>query len=196
MQDKLAGGFPVKEYTISDELLTKGFRTGGGPCHCSSTCCEGGVSVDLHERDRILAHHALIRKQMDASQPADARLWFRSEVTDDPDFPSGKCVETSVLNDKCSFLRDDGRCSIQVASVEAGMHRWELKPLFCILFPIEISRGVVGFDAMLQNEMSCCSIGKEFAVPLFEGVKDELVHLLGDDGYREIEGRFRAGGGV
>src|SRR5664280_1970534 len=41
----------IDSYTMSGELFGKGFPRGGGPCSCSSVCCEGGVYVDLHERE-------------------------------------------------------------------------------------------------------------------------------------------------
>jgi hypothetical protein len=67
-----------------------------------------------------------------------------------------------------------------------------LKPLFCILFPIEITEKVVSFDDMLQDEQSCCSVTAPFDTPLFEGCKEELVHLVGEDGYRAMEDHYSA----
>jgi hypothetical protein len=182
----------VKGFTLSPELFSRGYMEGMSPCTCSSTCCGGGVYVDLTERERILGQRERIKKYMDETQSTDEANWFDHDVEDDPDFPSGKCVGTQVINDKCAFLDRQGRCSIQVAATAEGLHRWAWKPLYCILFPIEISDRVISFDDMLQDQQPCCSVRNEFDVPLFEACRDELVHLLGEDGFSEIRNQYRA----
>ena len=181
----------VKQYTILPDLLKKGVQAGGGPCRCTAVCCEGGVYADVAERDRILASKEIIKKYMDETQTTDESRWFEGREFDDADFPSGRCIGTSEINGKCAFLNNRGWCSLQVAASEEGMHKWTLKPLFCILYPIEVSSGMVSFDDMLQNEETCCTISDEFATPLFEACKEELIHLFGEDGYRELESHHR-----
>jgi hypothetical protein len=183
-------GLRVKGYLMSSQLFSRGFATGHGPCACSSVCCEGGVYADVLERDTILAHKDVVRKYMDESQPLDEAGWFDAESHEDPDFRSGHCIGTEVYNNKCVFLDKLGRCSLQAAAAGEGKHRWAIKPLYCILFPIEISSGVVSFDDLLQGEENCCSTSAEFEVPLFRGCKDELVHLVGEDGYRQMEEHY------
>ena len=180
----------IGQYTMSGELFTKGFRKDAGPCSCSSACCEGGVFVDLHERDVIMAHRDLIARHMDQTQTTDPSRWFETEVVDHTDFPSGECVGTEVINDKCAFLDGAGRCSLQKAAVAEGMHKWSIKPLFCILYPIEISDGIVSFDEMLQEEETCCTIETSFDVPLFEACREELVHIVGNEGYALMEKHY------
>jgi hypothetical protein len=176
----------VRDYAISEELFSRGYERDGGPCRCTSLCCHHGVFADVRERDRVLQHRALVRKYMDATQDPDENKWFEGEEHDDSDFPSGRCVGTAVVNGKCAFLDGAGRCTLQRAATEEGMDRWTLKPLFCVLYPIEISDGVVGFDPMLQDEAPCCSVSPSFEIPLFEACRDELTHLLGQDGFRVL----------
>ncbi len=180
----------VKGFTIAPELFRKGFPEGGGPCSCVSRCCQGGVYVDLQERERILEAKEQIKGQMDWSQTKDDSRWFESEEMAHTDFPSGKCVGTQEINEKCAFLDSKGRCSVQLASVAAGNHKWALKPLYCILFPIEITDKVIGFDDLLQEESTCCSITGDFETPLFRACKEELVHILGPEGYALVEERY------
>ena len=182
----------VRQYTMSGELFTLGYPSGGGPCSCSSACCEGGVSVDLHEKEAIMAHHALIADAMDDTQVRNASAWFEAGESDDPDFPSGACVDTKVINGKCAFLDGNGRCVLQSAAMKAGMHQWAFKPLYCVLYPIEISGGVVSFDEMLQDEQTCCTVASEFDVPLYRACREELVHLVGEEGYEEMQNHFSA----
>lgn len=180
----------VKGLTFSPELFRKGFAEGHGPCRCSSTCCMSGVFLDLGDRDRILAHAPEIARQMDETQDRTPAHWFDGEERADSDFPSGRCVGTSVINEKCAFLDHFGRCSIQVAAVASGLDRWAWKPHYCILFPIEVSDGVVGFDDMLQEDESCCTVSRSFDVPLFRACREEIVHLIGEDGFEELERQY------
>jgi len=180
----------VNQFTVSDELFTKGYALGQGPCNCTAWCCEGGVYIDLKERDRILEHREMIKKYMDESQSRDHREWFEQEEREDEDFPSGRCQGTEEINKKCAFLDKNGHCSIQLAATEEGMGRWALKPLYCILFPIEVSDHVIAFDEMLQDDQACCTIQEDFDVPLFRACREELTHLLGEDGYRLMEEHY------
>jgi len=180
----------IKQFTIGSGLFTTGYPEGGGPCSCSSTCCEGGVWADVRDRDRILAHKDIIKKYMDGTQTTDDRRWFDAEERIDADFVSGRCIGTAEINNKCAFLDNAGRCSLQVAATAEGMHKWALKPLYCILYPIEVSNNVVGFDTMLQSEQLCCTVDTVFRIPVFEACREELVHLLGEDGFRMMREHY------
>ncbi|MEO8167649.1 MAG: DUF3109 family protein [bacterium] len=180
----------VGKYSIAKEFFEQGFSSGNGPCNCSSNCCKGGVWTDVGEYELVMSKKELIKSQMDETQSPDDTKWFGSQAVDDRDFPSGKAMGTEVVNDKCAFLDKLGRCSIQLAAVADGKHRWAWKPLYCILFPVEVSDNVVGFDTMLQGTEMCCSASQVFETPLFEACKDELTHLLGDAGYSEIESHY------
>lgn len=180
----------VKQYRINNEFFEKGFKNGQSPCSCTSHCCRGGVWVDVQEYEAIIEQRELIRNEMDETQNPDPESWFEPGVFDDADFPSGKCVGTSVINNKCAFLDKSGRCAIQLAAVTAGKHRWAWKPLYCILYPVEVSDGVIGFDTMLQGEQPCCSASAEYDTPLFAACRDELTHLLGEDGYALLERHY------
>ena len=183
-------GITIKGFTFAPELFQRGFASGGGPCRCASTCCMSGVFLDVGERDRILDHSKEIARQMDETQDQNPDEWFDSEERSDRDFPSGRCVGTAVINDKCAFLNSAGHCSIQVAAVAEGLDRWEWKPHYCILFPIEVSNGVVSFDDMLQEDETCCTVSPQFDVPVFRACRDEIIHLVGADGYQELEQHY------
>ena len=180
----------IPPYTFSSELFEKGFSPENGPCTCTSMCCEGGVYADIREKDKILSHQEIITRYMDETQSKDVTQWFEEKESDDADFPSGRCIGTREINDKCAFLDKFGRCSLQRAATEEGMHKWALKPFFCILYPIEISNNVVSFDDMLQDDQSCCSVSDDFQIPLFEACREELMHLLGEEGFRTMKEYF------
>jgi hypothetical protein len=180
----------VKQYRISNEYFEKGYAAGDGPCNCATRCCHGGVWADVQEHATIMAKKELIKQQMDETQTTDDTHWFEPAPVDDADFPSGKAIGTEVFNDKCVFLDKLGRCAIQLAAVADGKHKWEWKPIYCILFPVEISDNLIGFDPMMQDEQSCCSISDKFETPLYLACKDELTHLLGEDGFRSMDEHY------
>ena len=182
----------IGEYTISKELFTKGMVEGKGPFCCTATCCLAGVYADVAERDKVMSHVDVIRRYMDETQPHDPAQWFETRESDDPDFPSGRCVGTREVNDKCAFLDKKGHCSLQVAAVGEGLHRWHFKPLYCVLYPIEITEKIVRFDDLLQDDEQCCSVSEHFQVPLFQACKDELTYLLGEDGFQTMQEHYRA----
>ncbi len=133
----------------------------------------------------------MIRRHMDETQGHDHRDWFEASEHDDPDFLSGRCVGTSVVNGKCAFLDGKGRCSIQVATTAEGLGRWALKPLYCILYPLEVSNAVVDYDPMLHGEHSCCTAGAPFDVPLFEACRAELEHLFAREGMQAMQDHYQ-----
>jgi hypothetical protein len=180
----------IQGFRIAAELFTTGYRGGAGPCQCNAQCCARGAYVDVAERDRILAHAALIAPHLDETQTRDAERWFEAEEKLDADFPSGRCAGTAMVNGKCALLDRSGYCSAQVAANAAGMHKWALKPLYCALFPIEVIGGVIRFDARLQNERACCSVQPAFDVPLFEACREELVRLVGEDGFAQMRAHY------
>jgi hypothetical protein len=182
----------IQGYQVSAELFSTGYAAGSGPCNCSSNCCARGAYVDLAERDRILAHAELIKPHLDDTQNRDAAHWFEAETKPDKDYASGTCIGTAVIADKCALLDGQGRCSIQVAMVAAGKDRWTLKPLYCVLFPLEVVDHVIRFDATFQNQRACCSVQSTFQVPLFQACREELVHLLGEDGFALLQDHYAA----
>jgi Protein of unknown function (DUF3109) len=176
----------IKGLQIAAELLETGYPRDAGPHTCGSKCCARGAYVDIAERDRVLAHAELILPHLDATQSQNPQDWFETEILEDADYPSGRCVGTAVINDKCALLDARGYCSLQVTANESGMHKWALKPLYCLLFPIEVQAGVVKFDGRYNGVHACCTAQAPFEVPAFEACRDELVQLLGQDGFAEL----------
>jgi hypothetical protein len=184
----------VKHYQIAPELFTLGYSQGCGPSACTSTCCRRGAYVDVRERERVLAHADLIRPHMDQTQTRDPTQWFEREEKLDADYPSGSCVGTAEVNGKCAFLNERGWCSLQVAATAAGMHKWALKPSYCVLYPIEILDNVVKLDFRLENQQACCSASAAFESPAFEACRDELVYLIGEDGFALLQQHYLIAG--
>ncbi|MHB1049649.1 MAG: DUF3109 family protein [Bacteroidota bacterium] len=176
----------IGKYTIDPILFEKGFARGCGPYKCETTCCSSGVFVDPVERDVILQHKEEVKQQMDETQVKNESVWFEDRYEEDLDFPSGYSVGTEVHNDKCTFLRKDGRCSVQLVSAEKYNDPWKIKPFFCVAFPVCVEDGVLTFDDYQQGDATCCSVVGDTDTMLIDSCKPELEYVLGKDGYQEL----------
>lgn len=163
---------------------------------CQSWCCTGGVWVDLGEKEKILTHAEMIKPHLPADR-RDESQWFDGQFDDDPDYPSGRGEGTQVVQDAahpagqtCVFLRPEDRyCALQVASIANGQHPWSLKPYYCALHPITITRNCVQLDDdnEIYIEGGHCQRANSIAVPLYVTFEGELRLALGDDGYDELK---------
>ena len=176
----------IGKYTIDPVLFEKGFSRGCGPYQCQTTCCSSGVYLDPNDRDVILQHKEEIKLKMDETQTTNDSVWFDNIRVDDQDFPSGYAIGTEVHNDKCVFLGQDGRCSVQLVSAEKYNDPWKIKPFYCIAFPIVLDTGVLTFDDYQQDKAQCCSIVSDTDSTLVDSCKAELEFVLGKDGYQEL----------
>lgn len=155
-------------------------------CRCNGECCEYGVYTDFKEYEKILSIKDEILPLQDASQTCDVAKWFEAPV-DDADFESGKAVGTELFNDKCVFLNAQGHCSIQKLSMQKGEYKWKNKPVYCVLFPVTVYEGILSVDTEHIDRLKYCNKHREEETTIFEYCREELVYLLGEDGYAELE---------
>ena len=155
--------------------------------NCNASCCQGGVMLDLRERDNILHHADLIRRHMESSQVQDPEKWFDNEEEVDPDYPSGVGMGTEVTDRGCVFLKRDGRCVLQTAAEEEGMPKHALKPFFCFAFPVTIESGVLTIDDPdFTNRPECCSMVPGGATSVLEVCAEEFEFVLGEEGMKSL----------
>lgn len=178
----------IGKFKIDPILFEKGFAKGCGPFQCHTTCCSSGVFIDPAEKEAILQHKEEVKMKMDETQTQDETAWFENSIEEDSDFPSGYAVGTEVFNNKCVFLRKDGKCSVQLVSAEKYNDPWKIKPYFCVAFPISVDNSVVTFDDYQQGNAPCCSIVADTNIPLIESCKAELEYVLGKEGYQQLIG--------
>jgi hypothetical protein len=152
---------------------------------CDAGCCRDGVYVDLEHRDVILAHADVIQRHMSRDQERDPDRWFEREVTDDPDFPSGKAVGTEVRSG-CVFLNNQRRCVLHLAD-DVEHLPVTLKPFFCRLFPVTVCEGRLMLDEPVAGERpACCSVTSGGDQTVFDLCPAELETALGKDGVEEL----------
>jgi hypothetical protein len=177
---------------VNGSIFTTRYAPGSSPSHCVGTCCISGVKVDVAQRDQILAHADLIRRAMGPEQDPDAGNWFEDSEVPDPDFPSGRCVGTSVRPDGCVFLDSARRCVLQTVTIAAARPGFDLKPFFCSAFPITITSGALWIDEMcLDAPDGCCRPTPGGALDVLDVCPVELRHTLGDEGVEELRRALR-----
>lgn len=155
-------------------------------CKCSGECCHYGVYTDLKEHDKIIELKDKILSFFDETQCKDLSKWFEPEEEDE-DFESGVAVGTEVINGKCTFLDNDGFCTLQKLANKENVHKWKYKPLYCILFPLTIYEGALTIDDEHIERLKTCNANPATEQSIFDACKEELVYFLGEENYKELE---------
>ena len=178
--DKIINGLQ-----IDPVIFTQPFVKSCDVCICSGECCYYGVYTDKSEHELIMSVKDKIISHLDDSQTKDPNAWFEGPEADS-DFPSGVAVGTEVYNGKCVFLDKQGFCTLQKMAMIEGEYKWKYKPLYCILFPLVISEGVLTFDDEHLARMHYCNKPQNQISTIFDCTKNELKHVLGDQGFDEL----------
>jgi Fe-S-cluster containining protein len=171
------------ELRVSDQVLTSRFTRSCSTASCSARCCREGVLVDVVHRDRIIAEAALIVQHMEPAQEHDPTRWFEPNDEPDLDFPSGRAVNTNIVNGSCVFLDSRRLCVLHSAeSASPG-----LKPFFCRAYPVAIDHGCVTLDSdWCPEDTQCCEPVEGGEMTTLEVYEPELVHMLGEAGLEEL----------
>lgn len=88
----------------------------------------------------------------------------------------------------CIFLNENFHCAIQAASIASGESPWELKPLYCSLFPLVFEKGILTLDEDSLRwplKLGCC-VEAPTPAPLYALLRVELEFILGGEGYAEL----------
>ncbi|MGK9368965.1 DUF3109 family protein [Melioribacter sp. Ez-97] len=175
----------IKGLYIDPLIFTHKFVKGCDACICTGECCYYGVYTDKYEADKILAMKDKVIAAMDDSQIKDPDKWFEPPEKDE-DFESGIAVGTQVYNGKCVFLDKIGYCTLQKMAMKEGIYKWEYKPFYCIIFPLVVYEGALTIDDDHLNRLHYCNKPENQPSTVFETCKDEIIHILGEDGYKEL----------
>jgi Fe-S-cluster containining protein len=169
---------------VGEEVFAARFAADADSSRCSAHCCRAGVLIDITHRDRILAEAALVREFMEPAQEQDSSKWFYAEDEEDVDFPSGRAINTALVNDTCVFLDSQKRCVLQRAEERSP----GLKPFYCRAFPIVIVEGRLTLNCdHCPDDTQCCGLVEPGERTTLDVFRFELTHVLGEEGVRELE---------
>lgn len=182
--------FNIEDIGIDPVIFKQGFVPGCNLTICKGQCCDLGVYVDVRFTKKILEYENEIILSMTEYQPKDKNRWFEKEIIEDDDFPSGQAVGTEVYvsntgRSQCVFKDKNNFCSLQVTAVKLGMHKWDLKPVYSILYPLVINRGILTYDDSHSQNLDYCGIHRKenFTQTVFEAMTEEIKFVFGNDGY-------------
>ena len=156
-------------------------------CDCKGECCHYGVYTDLKEHDTILKIKDKLLQLFDDTQNKELDKWFEPPEEDE-DFDSGVAVGTEVINGKCTFLDKDGLCTLQRLADLEGVHKWNYKPMYCILFPLTIYEGALTIDdEHIERLKSCNSNPAGTETSIYDACREELIHFMGEQNINELD---------
>ena len=159
-------------HSVDSEIFTLRYFMKCMQCtYCHDSCCQYGCDVNFEERERLLA----VRAELEAFLGVPASEWFKPEVFEDPDYPSGRFVRANVQQGACVFLNRGGRgCGIHAFALKTGRDYHALKPMVCWLFPVTWDKGVMRPNSDVKDDLACATTGPT----LYAGARDELrVHF-------------------
>ena len=183
----------INDLKIDPLIFTQGFVPRCDIDLCSGQCCDWGVLMDLPYREEILKFENEIISEMDEQQVKDSSKWFDNIISDDHDFPSKKSIGTDVYNtsdgrNQCIFKTLNNYCTLQNTAVNLKLHKWAIKPLYCILYPITIVDNILTYDTDHSENLDYCGMNcsKNFTTTVIEAMQEELKHLLGESGFNTL----------
>lgn len=153
-------------------------------CDCKGECCHYGVYTDLKEYQKIMSLKDEIIPLMDYTQSKKTDDWFE-EPQDDEDFESGTAVGTEIINGKCTFLDKDGLCVLQRLANEHNVHKWQYKPIYCVLFPLTVYENTLTIDDEHIDRLETCN-KMNIQTTIFEHCQEELKYFFGEGGFKEL----------
>ncbi len=147
---------------------------------CHDSCCQYGCDVNMGERERIMA----IKDQLQPFISYPAEEWFKPEVFEDPEYPTGKFVRSNVKEGACVFLNRKNRgCGIHTFALEAGRDYHDIKPMVCWLFPVCWDKGVLRPSSDIRDDLQCKGDGPT----VYEMVRGEIEHVFGSALVAELD---------
>lgn len=150
---------------------------------CNDSCCQYGCDVNLGERETILA----LKAELAPFVRAPPEQWFKPDVFDDPEYPTGQFVRSSVVLGGCVFVSQDGRgCAIHRFALQAGRDYHDVKPMVCWLFPVCWDKAVLRPSSDVRDDLVCKGRG----LTLYEAAREELLHVFGEPLIAQLD-RYR-----
>jgi hypothetical protein len=175
------GGGPVLREVELRIFKLRYFQVCMACTYCHDVCCSWGVDVDLDNVARLKALPEDFKARVGVPESA----WFTQEVTQDPEFPGGAHVRTTIVDGACVFRNRQGRgCLIHAYALEQGQDYHDTKPLVSTLFPVTFEHGVLAAaNELVDGSLRCFNDGPT----LYEGSRDELLYYFGAELVAELD---------
>ncbi len=142
---------------------------------CNDQCCSYGVDIDRDNMERLRG----LGPAFEAFAGVLQAGWFKPEIVEDREFPSGAHGRTSAVDGKCVFADRKGRgCRIHAYCLEKGLDYHVYKPMVSILFPLTFEHGVlVPSPEAVDGSLVCAGDGPS----VYDGMRGEVAYFFGKD---------------
>lgn len=182
---------------IDPLIFRQGFVRGCDMSICSGQCCNWGVYMDRDFQPVIMAYENQIKEVLDEHQVRDSSKWFEKELEEDSDFPSGYAIGTELYVSssgitQCVFKDKNHYCSLQVMAMKNNMHKWAVKPKYCIMYPLTIIDNVLTLDNDHSAKLDYCGVQhtENFTQTVFEAMTEEIKFIMGEDGFNFLNEHY------
>jgi Fe-S-cluster containining protein len=174
----------TKAFRVSEELFTTPFDWNCMEKSCAA-CCHNGVWVELATVVKILKVKALD----DYAVRVPRKKWFDRYVIYD-DFQQGLFLPTRKVNGCCSFFNNDPNlfgCSIQRYSDWKGLDIHTLKPMMCLLFPIDCTNGLLSAKLKIPGITVFPCSDARMGSTVYRVLRGELQYYFGSALVQELD---------
>jgi len=147
---------------------------------CEAVCCYDGVSLTFEEVVQIKLF-VEENKEYFSFLPEvylDGNRTVTKEQEYNDDFPEG------LTRTRCIFGLENGACSLQLRSIELGIHQWKYKPEPCWLFPLRAEENELIFPFKksrpeYNNFMRCFPCAKKRSKKEWKkALKEEIDYFI------------------
>jgi Fe-S-cluster containining protein len=168
--------------TVDDDIFRLSyFHDCMGCTFCHDSCCQYGTAVDLPKLERIMQAADVLEPYIGVPR----EQWFHDEVRPFPDFPGGEFRRTRVVDGRCVFLNRAGRgCLIHKYSLEQGLDVHDLKPMVCMLFPLDFEEETL-FPAVEVVDRSLICVGN--GLTCYRSARNDVLYYFGAELVAELD---------
>lgn len=178
----------IKNTLVSEDVIDKQFVCDLNACK-GACCVKGDYGAPL-EKDEL----PILEEIYDKVKPYLREEGIKSieEQGKYVLYEKKEWVTPIVKGKECAytiFEKGVAKCGIEKAYYE-GKINWK-KPVSCHLYPIRITTGKNGIDAVNYDRWSickpACKLGETLKVPVYKFLKESLTRKYGEDWFRELE---------
>lgn len=177
---------------IDNRLYEDNWQRGCNLPACGSACCRTGVSLTEAEIDRIRPHQSSVEALV--GEPLE-RCFKRDIVVSHLNMDYAKqWRRTEEREGHCIFFKDGVGCVLQHVATGKGLHKWAIKPLYCVAYPLHWQDYTLMMSpsyAGAKKGVIDCRLAENAVASTIVWCREEIEWLCGRDNYKEILERGR-----
>ncbi len=78
-------------------------------------------------------------------------------------------------------------------SVKKNMHKWAIKPKYCIMYPLTIVDDTLTWDTEHSERLDYCGVHhpENFTQTVFDAMTEEIKFIVGEDAYNFLNEHYK-----